>query len=81
MEGQNKKKIIWMNLSWNKCFSNLSMRGPNFDKFEKEDDAKISFDEMVIWASNYWNRAGKCSMAFHQQIFDQFEGLKKEFKT
>ena len=71
-------KLIFLNPSWEKCLSNLTKRGPDFDKFPSKEEAEKGFEDLVIWASKYYEKEGRCSFSFHKNIFDEFPREKEE---
>lgn len=70
-------ELIWLNHDWSKCLENLKKRGPNYDTYENSKDAEKAFDELVEWASKYWERDGYCCYNFHKELETSFKRKSK----
>ncbi len=67
--------LIWLNLDWETCRNNLFGRGPQ-DPDPLDPAAQADFQELIIYASNYWSRVGPRSYTGHQELFDSFDGRR-----
>jgi adenylate kinase family enzyme len=66
--------LIFLNKDWSECSQALTLRGP-------QTASEESFNELMNWAELYWDRTSMASFDGHKKIFDQFKGIKLEFKS
>ncbi len=67
--------LIWLNLDWKTCRSNLLTRGPQ-DPDPLDPAAQANFQELIRYAASYWSRTGPRSFSGHQALFESFAGRK-----
>jgi len=70
--------LIWLDLPWTVCREGLMERGSESAKQLDSIKAEESFEGLLIWAENYWNRSDPRSHVGHQRIFDGFAGAKDQ---
>jgi adenylate kinase family enzyme len=78
---ENSTAFIFLDKSWEECESALLSRGFNNSGTEDSLNAEKNFNELIAWASLYWNRNNSCSQKRHLQIFSDFQGSKFTFKN
>ena len=73
--------LIWLDMDWDICHNNLLERG--FEKETQLDPARgeAHFQNLVRWASLYWERDDERSYQGHRQIFDRFSGPKHVLRS
>lgn len=68
--------LIWLDKDWKECHSNLIKRGPSYDRYSNPRDAEKAFNELLDWASKYWERESSCSYSFHKKMAETFQKNK-----
>ncbi len=66
--------LFFLNKTWGECEEALLKRGPQTSK-------QKNFQELVIWAGQYWDRKTLSSFEGHKKIFERFQGHKLQFET
>ena len=73
--------LIWLDVDWEYCHSNLLQRGSESSKQLDKEQAEENFRKLVIWASNYWERVDLRSHKGHKELFDSFNGYKRVLRS
>jgi hypothetical protein len=68
--------LIWLDMDWNTCQSNLLGRGSESARQRDPEAAEASFQRLLVWASQYWARDDARSHSGHQVLFETFQGRK-----
>lgn len=68
--------IIFLNISWIDCKAALLSRGSESSKQLDKVKAESNFQNLLEWASNYYNRDTKASLVFHEYLYDQSDKVK-----
>ena len=68
--------LIWLDMDWEYCRSNLLRRGSESSKQLDSETAEINFQKLLVWASEYWARDDLRSHSGHQKLFYTFQGRK-----
>ncbi len=66
--------LIFLNKTWVECEEALLSRGP-------QTATQENFEELVVWAGEYWDRKTLSSFEGHKKIFEQFEGIKLQLDS
>jgi hypothetical protein len=73
---ENAQHLIWLDMDWDYCKTNLLARGSESGKQLEPVKAEQHFRELLDWASQYWDRADLRSHSGHQSIFEDFDHWK-----
>jgi adenylate kinase family enzyme len=73
--------LIWLDMDWASCHSNLLHRGSESAKQLDPEQAEVKFQKLLAWASHYWDREDMRSHRGHQQLFDTFTGYKRVLRS
>jgi len=73
---ENAQHLIWLDMDWDYCKTNLLARGSESGKQLVPVKAEQHFRELLDWASQYWNREDLRSHSGHQSIFEDFDHWK-----
>lgn len=73
---ENAEGLIWLEMDWDTCQSNLLRRGSESEKQRDPEAAEASFQRLLVWASQYWARDDARSHSGHQALFETFQGRK-----
>jgi adenylate kinase family enzyme len=68
--------LIWLDMGWEYCLSNLLQRGSEANSQLDPNQAEINFRALLEWASHYWDRNDLRSFEGHKQLFNCFSGSK-----
>jgi len=68
--------LVWLDLPWAACREGLLQRGSESATQLDPIKAEENFQELLVWAEDYWNRTNARSHAGHQKIFDEYPGYK-----
>jgi len=64
--------LIYLDLPWEECRSNLLNRGSESSRQLDSKKAEENFQELLKWASEYEARDSKASKKYHCALFDGF---------
>jgi adenylate kinase family enzyme len=70
--------VIFLDLCWDDCKESLLKRGSESSIQLDIELAEKNFQELIIWASNYYSRNSQSSYRFHKSLYEQFN--KEKFK-
>ncbi|AYV36548.1 P-loop NTPase family protein [Aeromonas veronii] len=73
--------LLFLDLDWSVCRDSLLSRGSQSARQRDTVAAEESFQQLLVWASEYGQRAGKSSRHFHRELFDRFPNDKHRFTT
>ncbi|ATY76835.1 AAA family ATPase [Aeromonas veronii] len=73
--------LLFLDLYWSVCRDSLLLRGSESAKQRDAVAAEENFQQLLVWASEYGQRAGKSSRHFHRELFDRFPNDKHHFTT
>ncbi|HHQ4592162.1 AAA family ATPase [Aeromonas veronii] len=73
--------LLFLDLDWSVCRDSLLSRGSQSSKQRDAVAAETNFQQLLVWASEYGQRAGKSSRHFHRELFDRFPNDKHRFTT
>jgi adenylate kinase family enzyme len=73
--------LIWLDMDWGCCLSNLLQRGSESSKQFDKAEAEVNFRKLLAWASKYWERDNLRSYKGHQELFDSFKGHKRVLRS
>ena len=73
--------LLFLDLDWSVCRDSLLSRGSQSSKQRDAVAAEKNFQQLLVWASEYGQRAGKSSRHFHRELFDRFPNDKHRFTT
>lgn len=68
--------LIWLDVDWNSCQSNLVQRGPESAHQQDPLLADKTYQKLLTWASQYWTRGDGRSYSGHKTLFDAFRKAK-----
>jgi adenylate kinase family enzyme len=68
--------VVFLDLSWEECKTNLVARGSESSKQLDRRRAEENFQVLIEWASAYYIRDSKASNKYHTFLFDTFGGNK-----
>jgi adenylate kinase family enzyme len=78
---EDAEALIWLDMDWAICHSNLLQRGSESDRQPDPQAAEASFQRLLVWASQYWAREDLRSHRGHQAIFDTFPRAKRALRS
>jgi adenylate kinase family enzyme len=73
--------LIWLDMDWGYCQSNLMHRGSESSKQLDRDRAEENFRNLLIWASKYWERDNLRSYNGHKEMFVSFKKNKRVLRS
>lgn len=73
--------LLFLDLDWSVCRDSLLSLGSQSAKQRDAVAAKKNFQQLLVWASEYGQRASKSSRHFHRELFDRFPNDKHRFTT
>jgi adenylate kinase family enzyme len=73
--------LIWLDMDWACCRSNLLGRGFESSKQLDKAQAEENFRKLLVWASQYWDRDNLRSYTGHKELFDSFKGDKRVLRS
>jgi len=68
--------LLFLDMDWPLCERSLLLRGSQSAKQLDKAMAEIKFQELLHWASDYYQRESKSSRYYHSLLFDGFKGNK-----
>lgn len=68
--------LLFLDLPWHECESNLKARGYEPEKWSDQDLGRRQFSDLLTWASGYWSRNDKFSRSYHSDIYDSHSTAK-----
>lgn len=78
---QWQPELVFMNPGEETCISNCRNRPWEPHKYasKAEQDAKLEF--LIRWVSDYYRREDEMSLRYHREIFDAYDGPKREISS
>ncbi|ELI6420535.1 TPA: AAA family ATPase, partial [Aeromonas salmonicida subsp. salmonicida] len=73
--------LLFLDLDWSVCRDSLLSRGSQSARQRDAMAAEDNFHKLLVWASEYGQRASKSSRQFHRELFDRFPNDKHSFTT
>ncbi len=73
--------LLWLDLDWRLCESRLHKRFALNKGNENRSETAESFQALLKWATEYYERTGLRSHQGHQHIFSSFSGEKLRIQT
>ncbi len=73
--------LLFLDLDWSVCRGSLLSRGSQSVRQRDAVAAEENFQQLLVWASEYGQRASKSSRHFHRELFDRFQNDKRHFTT
>ncbi|MFM5338479.1 AAA family ATPase [Aeromonas enteropelogenes] len=73
--------LLFLDLDWSVCRDSLLSRGSQSAKQRDAMAAEENFQQLLVWASEYGQRASKSSRQFHRKLFEQCQSDKRHFTT
>ncbi|MGL6004093.1 AAA family ATPase [Aeromonas sobria] len=73
--------LLFLDLDWSVCRDSLLLRGSQSARQRDAMAAEENFQKLLVWASEYQQRASKSSRQFHRELFDRFPNDKHHFTT
>ena len=73
--------LLFLDLDWSVCRDSLLSRGSQSAKQRDAMAAEENFQQLLVWASEYGQRASKSSRQFHRKFFEQCQNDKRHFTT
>lgn len=73
--------LLFLDLDWTVCRDSLLSRGSQSARQRDAMAAEENFQQLLVWASEYGQRASKGSRQFHREIFDRCQSDKRHFTT
>lgn len=73
--------LLFLDLDWSVCRDSLLSRGSQSARQRDAVAAEKNFQQLLVWASEYGQRAGTSSRQFHRELFDRFPNAKHRFTT
>lgn len=70
-------KIIYMNLSIEKCISNAKKRPWEPHKYTSKEAQDANLEMLINWISQYTERSDDFSKKSHEALYEQYKGLKE----
>jgi adenylate kinase family enzyme len=71
--------LIWLDMPWETCRESLLARGSESAKQLDPATAEARFQQLLIWAADYWKRTDLRSHSGHARLFSEFAGDKIRF--
>ena len=71
--------LIWLDMPWEVCRSNLQERGSESSKQNDPIQAEESFRALLVWSSEYWSRTNLRSYSGHLSLFTAYDRKKRRF--
>ncbi|MEW6404240.1 MAG: AAA family ATPase [Chloroflexota bacterium] len=68
--------LIWLDQDWETCSRSLLQRGPESSKQLDKQSAEENFQNLLQWASEYWQRETPSSYRGHLLLFERFNNDK-----
>ncbi|MGI4851738.1 MAG: hypothetical protein ACRYGR_07330 [Janthinobacterium lividum] len=68
--------LLWLNLTWHDCRTNIMARGPQFSQPSTIEEQNIALENLIEWASTHYSRDEKNSEKFFKDIFNEFSHEK-----
>jgi adenylate kinase family enzyme len=73
--------LIYLDVNWAVCHASLMARGSCSSRQLAPVKAEENFENLLLWAEQYWTRTDWRSRIGHLRLFDDFTGLKFKFTT
>lgn len=73
--------LLFLDLDWSVCRDSLISRGSESAKQRDAMAAEDNFHKLLVWASEYGQRASKSSRQFHRELFERCQSDKRSFTT
>lgn len=73
--------LLFLDLDWSVCRDSLMSRGSESTKQRDAMAAEDNFHKLLVWASEYGQRASKGSRQFHRELFERCQSDKRRFTT
>ena len=73
--------LIWLDIEWPVCERRLRTRGSESKAHMGRSQTEAGLDKLIDWASNYRTRAGACSFAVHEQLFNGFQKTRHRLRN
>ena len=68
--------LIWLDVNWETCQQSLLQRGSEKAKQLDPEQAEASFQTLLVWAADYWERDSPNSYRGHQALYAAFPRSK-----
>ncbi len=76
-----KPLLVFMNPGEEACISNCRNRPWEPHKYASKADQDAGLAFLIRWVSDYYQREDEMSLRCHREIFDAYDGLKREVKS
>lgn len=73
--------LLFLDIDWSVCRDSLLSRGSESARQGDTMAAEKNFQQLLVWASEYGQRASKSSRQFHREQCDRFPNAKHRFTT
>ncbi len=73
--------LLFLDLDWSVSLDSLLSRGSQSARQRDAMAAEENFQQLLVWASEYEQRASKSSHHFHRELFERCQSDKRCFTT
>ncbi|PHS20667.1 MAG: shikimate kinase [Kangiella sp.] len=74
-------QLIFVNPSFETCINNCKSRPWEPHKYKSKEEQDNNLKMLIEWVKQYTERDDEFSLTAHQNLFDQFDGDKIEYKS
>jgi adenylate kinase family enzyme len=74
-------ELRFLNPGVDACVTHCNRRPWEPDKFPSVEEQNAMLKQLVVWATEYESRDDEFGLKRHKNIFEQFKGPKREFKS
>jgi adenylate kinase family enzyme len=71
-------ELVFMNPGREACLANNGRRPWEPHKYASKEQQDSMLPLLLDWVGKYYERSDSCSYAHHRQLFDRFDGAKRE---
>lgn len=71
-------ELVFMNPGRDACLANNGRRPWEPHKYASKEQQDSMLPFLIEWVGKYYERDDNCSYAYHQRVFDAFNGSKRE---
>ena len=72
--------LIYLDTRTERCIKNAQSRPFEPHKYESKKEQNQNLDMLIKWIKSYETRKDSLSKKYHEQIFNEYSGLKRRIK-
>jgi len=72
-------ELVFLNPGAGVCAENCRNRPWESHKYDSLEDQNANLEMLLVWVKQYTERTDEFSLRAHREIFDKFEGEKREY--